>query len=638
MRRDDRRLGMDRPITRRDFINGVGVAITGSMLGSAWGCSEEVAESGVGAGAPFQPRMQSTYYPPSLTGMRGSHLGSFEVAHRLRDGERWENLGPEADTDELYDLVVVGGGLSGLSAAYFFRQKASSNARILILDNHDDFGGHAKRNEFYSGDRMLLMNGGTINIEDFRYYGEAAQRLIRELGIEVERYSEFLDENLYASLGLRRGVFFDEETFGADHLAVGEGELPWAEFLAHAPLSKAARRDIIRLYEEPIDYMPDLTLEQKKAALEQMTCLEFLTDVAGVHEEVLLYLQNQVTVYWAIGADVLPAWEARDFGLPGFEGMGFPQPSWDDAQYFRFPDGNASIARLLVRSMIPEVAPAGPTEDIVTALFDYAQLDRERAPVRVRLNSMAVRVRDLRDEEAVEVTYVREGSALRVRGRHCVMACYNAVIPYLCPELPAQQKTALSYALKAPVVYTNVLLRDWKSFERLGIDGVYCPGSYHNLFRLSTPVSMGRYQCARTPSEPMVVQMYRVPLSPGLSAPEQWKAGRRELLTTSFETFEREIRDQLARILSPGGFDPARDIEAITVNRWPHGYAYGYDPATGEVGWNLDWPEERRTWSRARRPFGRITIANSDAAANAMTEAAIGEAYRAVQEILAGPS
>ena len=634
MRPEDLRLGMDRPITRRDFINGVGVAITGSMLGSAWGCSKEVPESRLGTGAPLRPGTQSTYYPPRQTGMRGSHPGSFEVAHQLRDGERWENLGSEADTDEFYDLVVVGGGLSGLSAAYFFRQQAGPDARILILDNHDDFGGHATRNEFYSGGRMLLTNGGTINIEDFRYYGEAAQRLIRELGIEVERYSEFLDEDLYASLGLRRGVFFDEETFGADHLAVGEGELPWAEFLARAPLSEAARRDIIRLYEEPIDYMPGLTLEQKRAALEQMTCLEFLTNIAGVHEEALLFLQNQVTTYWAIGADVLPAWQARAYGIPGIEGMGFPQQSRGDSQYFRFPDGNASIARLLVRSMIPEVAPAGLTEDIVTALFDYAQLDRDGAPARIRLNSTVVRVRESRDEEAVEVTYVRQGSARRVRGRHCVMACYNAVIPYLCPQLPTQQKAALSHALKAPLVYTNVLLHDWKSFERLGIDSVYCPGSYHNSFRLSPPVSMGRYQCARMPGEPMVVQMYRSPLSPGLSAPEQWKAGRRELLTTPFETFEREIRDQLARILSPGGFDPARDIEAITVNRWPHGYAYGYDPATGEVAWNLDWPEKRRTWLRARRPFGRIAIANSDAAANAMTEGAIGEAHRAVQEIL----
>jgi spermidine dehydrogenase len=213
-----------------------------------------------------------------------------------------------------------------------------------------------------------------------------------------------------------------------------------------------------------------------------------------------------------------------------------------------------------------------------------------------------------------------------------VLACYNMMVPYLCPELPEQQREALSYAIKAPLVYTRVLIRNWKSFERLGLDSAYCPGSYHTSVRLGDPVSMGLYRCPRTPDEPMVLQLLRIPLKPGLPAPEQWKIGRKEW--APFETYERKVRDQLGRMLSAGGFDPARDIEAITVNRWSHGYAYGYDPATNEVDFLSDWPKERLTHLRARRPFGRVSIANSDAAANAMTEAAFGEAHRAVQEIL----
>jgi spermidine dehydrogenase len=314
--------------------------------------------------------------------------------------------------------------------------------------------------------------------------------------------------------------------------------------------------------------------------------------------------------------------------------MGLPKRASRES-YFRFPDGNASIARLLVRSLIPGVAPGKSMEDVVTARFDYARLDREGTPVRMRLNSTAVRVRNVPDgqkPEAVEITYVRGGKAQQVRGRSCVLACYNMMVPHLCPELPEQQREALSYALKAPLVFSQVLIRDWKSFERLGLAAADCPGSYHSSVRLGDPVSMGGYRCPRTPDEPMVLQLLRVPLKPGLPAPEQWKAGRKEW--APFETFERKIRDQLERMLSAGGFDPARDIEAITVNRWSHGYAYGYDPAANEVYWLTDWPEEKRTWLRARRPFGRIAIANSDAAANAMTEAAIGEAHRAVREIL----
>jgi spermidine dehydrogenase len=623
---------MDRPITRRDFLDGVGIAVTGSLLGTSWlaGCNSRESA----------PAMDVDYYPPARTGMRGNHDGSFEVAHNLRDG-RLKKLDAATDTGEVYDLVIVGGGLSGLAAAYFFRKERGPQSKILILENHEDFGGHATRNEFRSGGRTLLMNGGTLNIEDFSAYDEPSQALIRELGIDVGRYAEFYDADLYPSLGLSRGVFFDEETFGVDRLVVGQDKLELREFLAKTPLSEPARKDIARLYEDRVDYLPDLSLEEKTRVLSRMSYLQFLTDLVKVDAGALPYFQTWWQWYWAIGSDALPAELARGTGFPGFQGMGFPESGrnegwWPESrQYFRFPDGNASIARLLVRNMIPASAPGSSAENIVTAQFDYAQLDRDGTPVRLRLNSTAVHVRNVGDKESskeVEVTYVHSGQARRVRGRSCVLACYNQMIPYICPELPEAQRTALSYALKAPMIYTNVLIRNWKAFQRLGLSGAFCPGSYHEAVVLGTPISIGEYRCPRTPDEPMVLQLYRMPLAPGLPALEQWKVGRKEW--APFETYERKVRDQLGRMLSAGGFDPARDIEAITVNRWSHGYAYGYDPATNEVDLVSDSPEKERSLLRARRPFGRIAIANSDAAANAMTQAAMGEAHRAVREIL----
>jgi len=181
-----------------------------------------------------------------------------------------------------------------------------------------------------------------------------------------------------------------------------------------------------------------------------------------------------------------------------------------------------------------------------------------------------------------------------------------------------------------------VLIRDWKAFQQLGLNQAFCPGSYHDSVGLGDPISMGEYRCPRTPDEPMVLQLYRVPLAPGLPAPEQWKRGMYELEFTSFEHFERQVRDQLGRMLSGGGFDPARDIEAITVNRWPHGYIFGYDPITEQLAWTSEWPVEERPWLKARQPFGRIAIANCDAANNAMTEGSFGEAHRAVREVLGG--
>ena len=630
MRARDRVLGMGQSITRRDFIGGVGVALSGSLLACPW------AETDVPL-IPSEPgaarREGEAPYPPTRTGLRGSHEGSFEVAHQLRDGTRWEDPAP-AETGEFYDLVIVGAGLSGLSAAWFYRE-AAPGSRILILDNHDDFGGHAKRNEFWHEGRMLVSHGGTINIEDFNAYGEAAARLIRGLGIDVGRYSEFFDENLHASLGLREAVFFDRETFGRDQLVVGEGEASWREFLARTPLSEAARDDIARLYETRIDYLPHLSRSEKRNYLRRISYRDFLADVVGIGPEALLFLND--AGYWAIGIDGLSAWGAATDGEPGTEGMGF---AVDDAEraYFQFPDGNASIARLLVRSLIPAVAPGSGMEDIVTARFDYGQLDREGSPVRVRLDSMAVRVLHRGTPQAaeeVEVTYVRNGRAARVRAGRVALACYNSVIPYLCEELPELQKQALSQALKAPLVYTNVLLRNWTAFEKLGVDAVRCPGSYFEDVNLSRPISIGAYRHAASPEDPTVVRLFRVPLAPGLSPQEQWKAGRHELLSASFETFERKIREQLRRILSPGGFDPARDIAAITVNRWPHGYAYGQDSQTGEVAFALDEvPPERSSWLIGRKRFGRIAIANSDAAAMAMTEGAIGQAHRAVMELV----
>jgi spermidine dehydrogenase len=229
----------------------------------------------------------------------------------------------------------------------------------------------------------------------------------------------------------------------------------------------------------------------------------------------------------------------------------------------------------------------------------------------------------------VEVIYGRDGKVYSVRGKGTVLACWNMVIPHICPDLPPEQKQALHYGVKVPLVYTVVALRNWSSFHKLGIRGVSCPGMYHSSINLDQAINIGEYKPPRSPEDPVLVRMLRTPCQPGLPAREQQRAGHYELLATPFETFERNIRDQLARVLGSGGFDPAHDIEAITVNRWPHGYAYEYNPL-----WDPDWPEGKRPCVIARQRFGRITIANSDAAAAAYTDQAIDQGYRAVQELL----
>ena len=647
----DKESGMRCPISRRDFLNGVAVGVGGTLAGSLLPGIPWTAEAAtqIAQDAPG-------YDPPALTGMRGSHPGSFEVAHSVRDGAFFAHAGQISQTGEAYDLVVVGGGISGLAAAYFYRQLAGNGARILILDNHDDFGGHAKRNEFRPGGRLLLANGGTLSIESPFPYSTVAHQLLSDLGIDPPALeAKCVDRTVYR--GLKSAVFFDKETFGVDRLVVGspggrrsggESAAAWNEFLLNTPLSPETQSDIVKIQTASIDYMPGLSQSEKKDRLTRMSYKDFLLNVVKAHPASIPYYQTNTHGLYGIGIDAVPALDCWAIGFPGFQGLGLDRtPTGGRLSFtalgavtpqkgeytFHFPDGNASIARMLVRSLVPAAIAGHTAEDIVTAGTDYSKLDSS-SPIKIRLSSTVVPGRHLGDPSSakeVEVTYSgpqKEVSA--VRGKAVVMACWNMVTPYLCPELPEKQKEALKYGSKVPLVYTVVALRNWSSFSKLGVQRIATPGMYHTSIGLDSPVSIGAYECPKKPEDPILVRMLRTPCHPGQDAREQQRVGRYDLLSTSFETFEKNIRDQLQRVLGPGGFDASRDIDAITVNRWPHGYAYEYNPL-----WDPEWPAGQSPCELGRKQLGRITIANSDAAAAAYTDQAIDQGYRAIQEISA---
>jgi spermidine dehydrogenase len=624
-RRLERELGMDRTIPRRDFLQGM-------LVGAALSLSAPLRRAYAADGAAQDA---AGYYPPLLTGLRGSHPGSFEAAHALRDGKAFEAAGT---VGENYDLIVVGGGISGLAAAHFYRNRYGANSRILILDNHDDFGGHAKRNEFNLNGRMQLMNGGTLDIDSPRPYSTVAEGLIRSVGIDVDALQGTQQRNFYQQHGLSESVFFDRETFGVDRLV--RGKRGAAHAVANYPISARARADIVRIEAGKTDFMPGLSSAEKKDRLSRMSYAAFLSKVVQADPETVRFYQQITHGWWGVGIDAVSALDCWGNDFSGFKGMhlapgsirrmGFTPAGFADtggSKSLHFPDGNASVARLLVRGLLPDAVPGHSAEDVISARIDYAKLDQSASPVRLRLSSTVLRAANV-GAGGAEVVYIRDGAASKVHGRHCVLACWNMMIPYLCPELPEAQKAALHELVKTPLVYTSVALRNWQSFAQLKVSRIYSPAAYHSEVWLNEKVDIGAYRSIEDPAQPILLHMQRTPCKPGLSEHEQNKAGRAELLATSFETFERQVREQLSRMLTDGGFDAARDVTAITVNRWPHGYAPEYNPL-----FEPDVPESERAHVIGRAPFGNITIANSDAGGGAYTDSAIDQAQRAVAEL-----
>ncbi len=607
----------DDGVTRRDFLNGVSVALGASLL-APW--ADLIAQG-------WDPG--SDYYPPARTGLRGTHEGAWETMHARVQGKTWRAGAPE----EQYDLVIVGGGISGLASAHLYR-KQRPNARILILDNHDDFGGHAKRNEFSIDGQTRIGYGGTESIDTPSAYTAIAKETLVDIGIDTAKFYEAYDQTLYAKLGLSKSILFDQENFGERKLVLGYGKVSWEEFARNAPLNDQARADFIRVQTETRDYLPGLTREEKYAKLRTVSYETWLRDYCKVDPQLLELYRKFGISFWCVGIDEIPCTSVHEYdgGMPGLDHTLPRYGSRGNEPYiFHFPDGNASVARLLVRKLIPAAMPGSTMEDVVTARADYSQLDRKGSAVRLRLNSTAVHVRHTASRNAVDVTYVHDARAHTVRARRVIMACYNMAIPHLCPELPAAQQHGLRYGVKVPLTYTKVLIPNWRAFAQLGTDFVYYTKDFFKQVELDYPVSLGSYKRSQTPDEPMVLHMCYVHHDGKSKGPEQWRDGRRRLMETSFAQFEGHVRDQLDAALKGGGFDAGRDIKAITVNRWPHGYAY-----SPELLWEPAYASEaEKPWVIGRQRYGRIAIANSDAGAKADTNSAITQAWRAVQESLA---
>jgi len=630
-------------ITRRDFLNGVAL-VAGAALMPTGGAAQ--AES-------------ASAYPPAMTGLRGSHPGAYETAHDLAwAGQR--EFGALAGPPEDYDLIVIGAGISGLSAAHFYREQVKADARILILDNHDDFGGHARRNEFkLPGGETLLTYGGTQSFDSPEDYSAVAAGLLKDMGIDLDRLAQSYDLTFFQRHGLTMGIYYDAASFGRAAL-VASGRPTrrkasyyaryWVPGLAAAPeffdtldqtpLSEAQRQALTLLVKNAPKTLARFKGDEGESRFYGENYVRFLREAHGIKDEAVLKLLSmpmaEEAALGGVGVSLPLALEGEFLGLPDGGALARllededlePDPAEDgeddtadagDAYVHHFPDGNATLARLLVARLIPAVAKVASPEDCVTAQFDYGRLDQPDQPVRLRLSALAVEAGN-RDGGST-VRYVRGGKLHEAQARHTVMAGWHMLAAHIIPDLDAAQKEAMRANIKMPLVYAQVVVRNWQAIKASTVAAAYCPTSYFQFVQMDYPVAMGGYAPKRDPESPVVLLMIRMPCPPLDEAPvpDLLRQGRYEVLGTDFATYEEQIKQQLGGMYGGHGFDAARDIVAITVNRWGHGYVYEDAEYKGEPA-----------HVAASRRHGHIVMANADATGSAYTDAAIDAAMEAV--------
>ena len=607
-------------IARRDFINGTLVAAGASMF--------PFKSSSQAVIAALKPE----YYPPALTGLRGSHPGSNEHAHN-RAWTRQTDWGSTTDLKEEYDLVVVGGGISGLSAAYFYQQQHGRDKTVLILDNHDDFGGHAKRNEHRIDGDTRLGEGGSESFEYPHEFSETVLNLLKDLGVDMDRFKTAYDTDFFKRHNLGAVTYFNKKVFGEDKVVqhpycnypnyvegLQSAKLSSKEAAQQAPLSDSGKEQLLRVLNGGLHKLK-VPKEELLNYTRTHLYFDYLKDTLGVNDPGVLRMARHSGLDWgSTGTELMSIAAARSCGALGFAPVAVYDE--DNPYIHHFPDGNAGVARALVKWLIPGVARGNSAEELVLAKFNYARLDKSSNTARIRLNSTVVKVEhgdEPRNSSDVSINYINDNKSYQVHAKGVVMACYNMIIPHIVSGLPEEQSAALKLQDKSPLQYTTVGLRNWRAMKALGIGVAMSPGNMHQTVLMDFPVSMGGYEYTKTSDDPCVIQMISCPYGKfGEPRREQFREARYRMLGLQFNDYEQEIRSHLSGMFPRELFNFDRDVASISVNRWAHGYSDGGPGDSTRIG---------------RQPFGRITIANCDSAASSDAKTAMMMGHRAVNEL-----
>jgi spermidine dehydrogenase len=634
--RDDE-LGLHRDITRRDFVHLTGAGLAGAaFLGCGTdgaGGSEALSTS---PSDPWSDALGPDWYGPGGLGDYASSHGNtpdvVRAAHRLRDA-RAPSLEDAIDTGDRFDVVIVGAGLAGLSAAHHFK-RLNPSGRCLLLDNHPVFGGEAKRNEL-EVDGVRLM--GPQGSNDFTVRPATGDHDDYFSALGIPREFEYAPQagDIRAPLDNYGFMHWVQDRYSVGHFFREDQGGRWVRNLwddvAQAPWSDAVRDGFRRWRTARVEEHRPAdadAADEPPRWLDRITLKEYYEDVLGLPPEVTAYVDPILASIIGLGCDAVSAWWGYHFALPGF---GAPS-RYDGVTFHSFPGGNTGIARYFVKNLRPD-SIEGTLElgDVIGGHTDFASLDREGEAVRIRLAATVIDVRHAgpRDaSERVRVTYLYGGRAYTVEAAGVVMASGGWMNRYVLPDLPDSHQAAYETFHHAPILVANVALRNWQFLERLGIAACLYEGDLGFSCNIRRPMYAGSYRPPFGPNHPTLLTFYITFEAPGPSAAEQGARGRTELLSTRFAEYERRLRTQMFELFGDAGFDPAADIAGLVLNRWGHAYVApgpgfffgsGGEPAPAEV---------------IREPFGRIAIGHSELRGHQNWTGATAEGRRAVEAVL----
>ena len=616
--RHDKSLGMDQPICRRDFLNATLLAAGGVLLG------------------PLTPKQLLA--EEDWTGYGGigdyaqSNGNTFEVmtaGHQIRSGD-FDSLPAETiDTGETFDCVVVGGGVSGLSAALFFEKYADPRATCLVIDNHPVFGGEAKRNEFIVDGQRIMGPQGADHFQVPLPHSFMA-RFFELVGLDWRqfKYQQWASGSPEIPLGYS---FEDSRGPNAFYFGPKFGQKPgmwlidpWKKKLEGAPISDKMRSELLRYNGQQKSGLPfDYPGDQKSRQLDSITMERYLMERYGLSKETIQTFMADEGGGFGTGPDVLSAYCIYAFDVD--RSMDEPALS--------FPGGNDGIARHIVKTLIPDSIPGASTlEAVCRHNINFQALDRPGQAARIRLSSTTVWVKHEGDplkSNFVTIAYTRGGKVYRVKARSAVLAggCWTS--KRIVRDMPAAYRQAYDQFYRSPCMMANVALRNWRFLYRMGISG--CQwfeglGSFTAVRKVPTFATDAE---TIGPDSPVVLTLKVLFPHYGLPLADQGNLGRAELLSTPFRDYERHIRTQLSEMFSSSGFEAGRDIAGIVLNRWGHAYV---SPQPGFFFGKDGSPAPREILRAA--PFGRIAFANTDLSGTPDHRTAIGEAHRAVSQLL----